>query len=266
VTKAVSFVVGLVLVVAACASLAVLVREREGLAGRLRLVVPWLVLWALPEVAGIALAGTRLTAPVVLLDVLVLAKMAVVACVGLQACTRAGLPGLPFTRRLAGLPALAADGVPPSRMWAGVLMGVLSIAWTALLFGLLDPRPPQSVLDACRSAGRTWPDTRLTDYLLVVQVAIGEELIFRLGLQGLLMRWSNRPRHPGRGALLVTAAIFTLAHVGQLDPSAVKLAQMLPIALALGWLQVRAGTEACIVAHLLFNLGVTAGAGWLLPA
>ncbi len=55
-------------------------------------------------------------------------------------------------------------------------------------------------------------------------------------------------------AIVLTAALWSLGHVGALNPDWVKLAQIFPLGLALGWLYRRQGTESTIMVHALFNV------------
>jgi membrane protease YdiL (CAAX protease family) len=58
----------------------------------------------------------------------------------------------------------------------------------------------------------------------------------------------------GKDTIELTTVVWTLGHLGSLDPDWVKLAQIFPTGLALGWLYRRQGAESAIAAHALFNV------------
>ena len=90
--------------------------------------------------------------------------------------------------------------------------------------------------------------------VVILESAFVEELLFRLGIQNYLGAKLIKKRYGYAIAIVVTAALWTMAHAGSLTPAWVKLAQIFPLGLALGWLYRRQGTESAIMAHALFNL------------
>ena len=89
--------------------------------------------------------------------------------------------------------------------------------------------------------------------VILLEFAFAEELIFRLGIQNYLGAKLINKRYGYAIAVAFTAALWAMAHVGSLNPDWVKLAQIFPLGLALGWLYRRQGTESTIMAHALFN-------------
>ena len=55
-------------------------------------------------------------------------------------------------------------------------------------------------------------------------------------------------------AIVITSAVWSLAHVNTLDPEWVKIAQVFPLGVGLGYLFKRFGVEICILAHGVFNV------------
>ena len=90
--------------------------------------------------------------------------------------------------------------------------------------------------------------------VVILEFAFVEELIFRLGIQNYLGAKLIKRRYGYASAIVLTAALWSMAHVGSLNPDWVKLAQIFPLGLALGWLYRRQGTESTIMAHALFNV------------
>jgi hypothetical protein len=88
----------------------------------------------------------------------------------------------------------------------------------------------------------------------VAAIAFGEEIAFRLGAQNLLAKicgWQGRRYWL---AIMLTALVWSIGHVGMMSPEWVKMAQIFPVGLALGWLFWRYGAESSIIAHALFNV------------
>ena len=149
-----------------------------------------------------------------------------------------------------------APTAPPSihwpRYWLNVIgVGLGAVAYSAVLFLITQPRPgliAQNILSSDVEI--------LTPLTLVVilEFAFVEELIFRLGIQNYLGAKLIKRRYGYAIAIALTAALWSMAHVGSLNPDWVKLAQIFPLGLALGWLYRRQGTESSIMAHALFNV------------
>lgn len=97
--------------------------------------------------------------------------------------------------------------------------------------------------------------------VLIVQAPFYEEMLFR----GFLMEWLLRlcKRVTGQShsilsafvAIFVSSAVWALCHQGQLEPAYVKWLQIFAIGLVLGVARLRLGLEACVLLHLLFNVG-----------
>ena len=138
-----------------------------------------------------------------------------------------------------------------TRYWLNILgVGVGAVVYSAVLFLVTQPRPGLIAQDLMLS-----DEPIMTPLTLVVllEFAFAEELIFRLGIQNYLGAKLINKRYGYAIAVALTAALWAMAHVGSLDPDWVKLAQIFPLGLALGWLYRRQGTESTIMAHALFN-------------
>ncbi|NBC23273.1 MAG: CPBP family intramembrane metalloprotease [Gammaproteobacteria bacterium] len=180
--------------------------------------------------------------------VVLAARVVTETVVGLAAAERLGLRPLPLLRpRSHGgrRRALAAVG-------AGVACGVVLAAWSTALFLLTDPVPADGgpVLP-WRMPGGTALAGFLTGLLLT---ALGEELTFRLGIQNWLATRIGGGPGGYWAAIVLASALWSLGHLGRMDPEWVKLAQIFPAGLLLGWLFRRSGLEACVIAHAVLNL------------
>jgi len=139
-----------------------------------------------------------------------------------------------------------------TRYWLNILgVGVGAVVYSAVLFLITQPRPGLIVQDLISPGAPIM--TPLT-VVILLEFAFVEELIFRLGIQNYLGAKLINKRYGYAIAVTLTAALWAMAHVGSLDPDWIKLAQIFPLGLALGWLYRRQGTESTIMAHALFNL------------
>ncbi|MEM9353618.1 MAG: CPBP family intramembrane glutamic endopeptidase [Planctomycetota bacterium] len=128
-------------------------------------------------------------------------------------------------------------------------------AYSAALFLLTRPTLSQ----AAKAVFGGNPDTSVSPstLLAVAAIAFGEEIIFRLGIQNWFAykcKWTGEKYWI---AITLSTVIWTLAHVGTLEPEWVKLLQVFPFGIALGVLYKKYGAESAIAAHVLFNLILT---------
>lgn len=140
----------------------------------------------------------------------------------------------------------------PARYWLTTLgTGLGAVVYSLLLFAVTGPSVGLALRDLVTGTARTVTPLML---LLFLEVAFTEELIFRLGIQNYLAAKLNQRRHSYWIAIVLTSIIWTLGHAGVLEPNWIKLAQIFPIGLTLGWLYRRNGVESTIIAHGLFNV------------
>ena len=129
------------------------------------------------------------------------------------------------------------------------------LAYSKLLFLLFSPEISETMKQALDKL-QVSQATSLTPAtaIAVSAIAIAEELAFRLGIQNLLARLFRLKDNKYWVCILLTSIMWTIGHTGVLEPDWVKLAQVFPAGLALGWMFRKYGIESCIAAHLLFNL------------
>ena len=153
--------------------------------------------------------------------------------------------------------ALQPDVTPRQALLAASAVAAGAAAFTAILFTLTSPRMSEFVRSVTNfDAGQVTVERLATPFMIVfvLEVALSEEIIFRLGIQNFLASVFNWRERRYWAAILFTSMLWTLAHVGAIEPWWVKPAQIFPIGLALGWLYWRYGAESSILAHGLFNL------------
>ncbi len=157
-----------------------------------------------------------------------------------------------------GATTLPAAGRIRARRYILSTVGVAAaaVAYTVVLFRLVPPRVSEMLLGLSSLTVEDAPTFSLQVLVLALSAAFGEELIYRLGIQGFLARYLNCQGKRYWIPIVLAALLWTLGHVGATDPVWVKPAQILPIGLMLGWLYRRCGVESCILAHALFNLSL----------
>lgn len=135
------------------------------------------------------------------------------------------------------------------------LVTIGAILYSIVLFTLTKPSPSEYV----QNLGFGVNDSQVYEVTFVAIVtvllfALSEEIVFRLGIQNFLayqFKWQGEKYWI---AILLTASLWTIGHTATLSPDWVKLAQIFPVGIALGWLYKKNGTESVMIAHALFNV------------
>jgi membrane protease YdiL (CAAX protease family) len=201
------------------------------------------------------------------IDIVSFGKIALCTCMGMYCCAALNGPDFPLVKHLLGRP----DARPRGRFVSGALATAAVVAGTAgfswLLFKATSPRISellQNLTQWKQASAGVGATNGVAEVLVGVAFGTGEELLFRLGMQNYLaLRLGLRDRRYWI-AVLVTAAVWTLGHANVLEPEWVKLVQIFPVGVALGFLFRRYGVESCIVAHCGFNTVLFVfGTGWI---
>ncbi|MCY4060588.1 MAG: CPBP family intramembrane metalloprotease [Gammaproteobacteria bacterium] len=202
---------------------------------------------------AVALAAGDATWTLVALPVDIL-RTFVFTAVGVSCCVAVGITAFPLLG-----PDLGSQGGPARRsLVAPVSFGLLlAAAWSVYTMLLFEATNPELTDLAKRQFGETpgqaWDV--VVAMIAVSVVALAEELVYRLGIQNFLARvlgWWDRRYWL---VILLSATLWSIGHVGVLDPIWVKLVQIFPAGVALGWLARKHGIEACVLGHVVFNLG-----------
>ncbi|QNN23695.1 CPBP family intramembrane metalloprotease [Planctomycetales bacterium ZRK34] len=139
---------------------------------------------------------------------------------------------------------------------AAVLAG--GLIYSTVLFLATEPTMSQQLSNMLQPGASSEISTPLLICVVVV-AALVEELMYRLGIQNFLghhlkdLFGSHNAQMGYNTAIVLTAALWAAAHTGILEPDWVKLVQIFPLGLALGYLYRRAGAEACMTTHAAFN-------------
>ena len=137
-----------------------------------------------------------------------------------------------------------------------LLVVAISVAWTVLIADLTGFIPEIDVTHAeflQQEVGIRY-GANLQLVVVLASMVIYEEIVYRMGMQGLLL-----PLFRGRtwAAVLAASIIFTFAHYDpQIGTILYRYIQIFPLGLALGVLYFRRGIESAIIAHAVFNAAV----------
>jgi membrane protease YdiL (CAAX protease family) len=152
-------------------------------------------------------------------------------------------------------------GLPDDIHWKNLLLvvfgaGALTILYSSILFLLTSPQSSELAQEVFGISSTPAGDQlNLAGVLVLLEFAIAEEIIFRLGIQNFLARYMRLESRTYWIAILLTSTLWTLGHAGVLEPEWVKYAQIFPIGLLLGWLCKKYGAGSAMLVHAIFNLG-----------
>ncbi len=196
---------------------------------------------------------------VMCVDLIVFAKLIVFGAVGMHCAASIGTKHAPLTRSmLTHRTHLAAGPVRGLLLWAPVIAAG-GVVYSCILFTLVPVRVSDALRELMESSNTTLAlaaESSFLSALVMFEFALSEEVIFRLGIQNYLARVFKLRGNNYWIAIILTTALWSVAHVNTLEPNWVKIAQVFPFGIALGVLSRRYGVETCIAAHGLFNLAL----------
>ena len=194
-----------------------------------------------------------------IVDAIVFVRTVIFTCMGIYYCSTLGIVEIPLIKRLSG----KTDGFEPftGRNYIITIIGVVAsaILFSVILFKLTSPGLSDAVKQLSESQGvklgiSDEPSVLLA--LIVVAFAFSEEIIFRLGIQNYLAKQFRLTGNRYWVAVVLTSGLWSLAHANILNPEWVKIVQIFPLGIALGFLFKKYGLESCILAHGIFNLSM----------
>ena len=140
----------------------------------------------------------------------------------------------------------------PNRMIAiSIGVAILAILYSVGLFLLTKPSLSELLTS---QLGEETIAPSFASIMIAITFAFIEEITFRLGIQNIVAYQFNWVNEKYWFAILFSSTLWTMAHIGVLEPNWVKMAQIFPVGLVLGWLFKRFGVESSIIVHLVFNL------------
>ena len=151
----------------------------------------------------------------------------------------------------------------------GAIIGVICAAVTQFVFHVVHVQESEAI----RQMQQWFPHLEETSAWLTIpsnlgfvcSAAIFEEMIFRGGILGFLLRITKN--HAGLAWLwiLLVAGLWSILHVYNSDHPALKIAQIFLFGIALGYMTRRWGLLSAIAGHLGLNISAFLGA-YLFPS
>ena len=183
-------------------------------------------------------------------------RIGLFACMGMHCCSVLEIDAFPAVRLFNA--SERQNGFFGKRFFASVgAVTLLGVAYSVILFVLTSPQISEALKQLSETQYARFgigDRPSLLTALLVLEFAFAEEIVFRLGIQNYLAIKFDLKGRKYWIAIISTTLFWTLAHANTLDPEWVKLAQVFPLGLALGYLFKKYGTESCILVHGIFNL------------
>ena len=192
-------------------------------------------------------------------DLIVFLKTVIFTALGIYYAAQLGIVEIPLIKRLSG----RTDNFQtlPWRNYIITVIGVVAgaVGFSVMLFKLTSPEASDMIKQLSEAQGSrlgiSSQPTLLTG-LVVIAFALGEEILFRLGLQNYLAHQFRLNGHKYWIAVVLTAGLWSLAHANILTPEWVKIVQIFPFGIVLGFVFKKYGLESCILAHGFFNLSM----------
>jgi len=196
---------------------------------------------------------------VMCIDVVVFVKLILFGAVGMYCAASIGGEHAPLTRSLLARRARPATGLTRGLLLWAPAIAAGGVVYSCILFTLVPVRVSDAVRELLESSSTSLPlamESSLLSALAMFEFALSEEIVFRLGIQNYLARVLKLRGNNYWIAIVLTTVFWSIAHANTLDPNWAKIVQVFPFGIALGVLFRRYGVEACIAAHLLFNLAL----------
>ncbi|UCC22636.1 MAG: CPBP family intramembrane metalloprotease [Planctomycetota bacterium] len=157
-----------------------------------------------------------------------------------------------------GVPVVAMPAINIREMATSVLAVALGgTVFSVILFWITKPEISDMLQVWARRyqlEGLDFWQRNVIGAIAVLAFAFSEEIVFRLGIQNFLAKHFKWEVRNYWWAILLTTIIWSIGHVGIMNPGWVKMVQVFPVGLAFGWLFQRYGAESSIIAHGLFNV------------
>ena len=162
-------------------------------------------------------------------------------------------------------PLLAKTGKAPWRWVLGAsAFGAAAGALSVVIFVAMGVEEGEEIKELLK----LFPDAEEASLWLKVPVvvlaisapAIAEELTFRGGILGFLLRLSGNNRLAVAGSIIAVSLVWSLIHIPNTDAPLMKCAQIFIIGIAFAEFARRSCIEAAIAGHLALNLAVAATA------
>ena len=192
-------------------------------------------------------------------DAIVFLRTVIFTCLGIYYCTKLGIVEIPLLRRLSGKTDNSEMIAWRNYITATIVVVAGAILFSVILFKLTSPEISEDMKQLSESQGAKLgisDEPSVLTALVLIAFAFGEEILFRLGIQNYLAQQFRLNGNKYWVAVVLTSGLWALAHANILAPEWVKIVQIFPFGIALGFLFKKYGLESCIFAHGIFNLSM----------
>ena len=140
-----------------------------------------------------------------------------------------------------------------------VVIGIVAggTVFSIILFKIASPRLSEAMREMTNFNGAEAKRDRkpsLKQAVLGITLAFGEEIMFRLGIQNYFAMQFDFTGDRYWIAIVLASGLWSIGHANLIAPEWVKMVQIFPLGITLGFLFKMSGLESCILAHGLFNL------------
>ena len=143
-------------------------------------------------------------------------------------------------------------------LFISISAGIVALLMSSVLFTLVPVEIAPEFKEYLDETGLDKPGGELAQVVLVLTASITEEIFFRFALISFSIALLKPWRHAGSAiAVLISSVSWTLMHTGITVPLGVKEVQIMIIGVIFGWLFLRYGIEASIIAHAILNLNAS---------
>jgi len=221
-------------------------------------VVIGLDLLAIPLVPdALADMDTAVIAVLAIGSILRFIAITLLTCLGIHCARSLGYQDVPLLRRL--LAREEGDGgvVSKGYLLSSIGLALGAVAFTAILFVAIPPQLSSTFVDVSEIDMAEYGIAEFITpalILVVIQATIYEEILFRLCIQSFVAKYLGLNGRKYVWAVLLTAGLWAILHLGALDPVWIKFVQVFPIGIALGFLFRKYGLGSAILAHGAFNV------------
>ena len=191
---------------------------------------------------------------IIILDIVAFIKIALFASVGMFCCSSLNISDSPLMRRIFDH---GKNVITKKYVLATICVVLGFVVFSFVLFKITSPEIAESLKelsDTEKARTGIGPEPSIGMAIYLLEFAFAEEITFRLGIQNYLARIFHLDGRKYWLAIILASALWSLAHIGVLTPDWVKLVQIFPLGLGLGYLSRRFGIESSIFAHSAFNL------------
>ena len=193
------------------------------------------------------------------IDAIVFVRTIIFTCMGIYYCTKLGIVEIPLIKRLSGKNDNFEMITWRNYITTTIAVVAGAILFSVILFKLTAPQLSDTMKQLSKVQGTKLginDEPSVLTALVLIAFAFGEEILFRLGIQNYLAQQFRRNGDKYWVAVVLTSGLWALAHANILTPEWVKIVQIFPSGIALGFLFKKYGLESCIFAHGIFNLSM----------